>query len=110
MFAAEQRLVPGLDTDAARAVGRKLLSGYLALANYPRTLEQHGFTASELDNGATDEAVDALTPHGTTEELAAVVQCQLDAGADQVCVQVLPAREDPSPALERLAAELGLSG
>lgn len=107
LIAVEQRLVPGVDTDAARTAGRKFLSRYLALSNYRRTLEQHGFTASDLDDGATDEAVDALTPHGTPAELAAVVQGQLDAGADHVCVQVLPAKVDPIPALEQLAAEFG---
>ncbi|MGY1550565.1 TIGR03620 family F420-dependent LLM class oxidoreductase [Microbacterium sp. A588] len=108
LIAAEQRLVPGLDTDAARAAGRKFLSRYLALSNYRRTLEQHGFTASDLDDGATDDAVDALTPHGTAAELAAVVQGQLDAGADHVCVQILPAQEDPIPTLEEIAVEVGL--
>lgn len=108
LIAAEQRLVPGLDTDAARAVGRKFLSRYLALSNYRRTLEQHGFTASELDDGATDDAVDALTPHGAPAALAATVQGHLDAGADHVCVQILPATDDPVPALEQLAAELRL--
>lgn len=109
LIAVGQRLVPGLDADSTRAVGRKFLSRYLALSNYRRTLERHGFTASDLDDGATDEAVDALTPHGTTAELAAVVQGHLDAGADHVCVQVLPPKENPIPALEQLAGEFGLT-
>jgi len=109
LIAVEQRLVPDLDTEAARAVGRTFLSRYLALSNYRRTLEQHGFTASDLDDGATDDAVDALTPHGTAAELAAIVAGQLDAGADHVCVQVLPPKENPIPALEQLAGELLLS-
>lgn len=108
LIAAEQRLVPGVDAGAARAVGRTFLSRYLALRNYRRTLEQHGFTASELDDGATDDAVDALTPHGTPADLAAVVRGQLDAGADHVCVQVLPPQENPIGVLERLADELAL--
>ena len=109
LIAPEQRLVPGLDVDAARVAGRRFLSRYLSLSNYRRTLEQHGFTASELDDGATDEAVDALTPHGSPADLAAAVHGHLDAGADHVCVQILPAREDPIPALEQLAGELGLA-
>lgn len=108
LIAPEQRLVPGIDADAARAVGRTFLSRYLSLSNYRRTLEQHGFTASDLDDGATDEAVDALTPHGSAADLAAAVRGHLDAGADHVCVQVLPAREDPIPTLEQLAVKLGL--
>lgn len=107
-IAVEQRLVPGLDAGAARTSGRKFLSRYLALSNYRRTLEQHGFTASDLDDGATDEAVDALAPRGTPAELAEVVRGHLDAGADHVCVQILPTREDPTATLGQLAEELGL--
>ncbi|MCH1883892.1 LLM class F420-dependent oxidoreductase [Agrococcus sp. ARC_14] len=108
LIAPEQRLVPNTDPVAARASARAFLDRYLALSNYRRTLESHGFTAAELDDGATDAAVDALAPHGTPAELAAAVRGQLDAGADHVCVQLLPASEDPLPALEALAGELGL--
>ncbi|MGV9194770.1 TIGR03620 family F420-dependent LLM class oxidoreductase [Microbacterium sp. MC2] len=108
LVAPEQRLVPETDVDAARAAGRKFLSRYLSLSNYRRTLESHGFTAAQLDDGATDEAVDALAPHGTPAQLAATVQGHLDAGASHVCVQLLPASMDPAPGLEALATELGL--
>ncbi|GAA1420926.1 TIGR03620 family F420-dependent LLM class oxidoreductase [Agrococcus citreus] len=108
LIALEQRLVPETDPAAARAAARGFLDRYLALSNYRRTLEAHGFTAAELDDGATDAAVDALAPHGTPAELAAAVQAQLDAGADHVCVQMLPQRDDPLPALEALAVELAL--
>ncbi len=108
LVAPEQRLVPLTDAAAARAAAREFLERYLALANYRRTLESHGFSAAELDDGATDAAVDALAPHGAPAELAAAVRGHLDAGADHVCVQLLPAREDPLPALGALAGELGL--
>lgn len=108
LIAPEQRLVPNTDADEARATARRFLAGYLSLSNYRRTLETHGFTAAELDDGATDAAVDQLAPHGTPAQLAAVVQGQLDAGADHVCVQFLSPRTDPLPALEALAGELGL--
>ena len=108
LVAPEQRLVPSTDSASARAAARAFLARYLGLANYRRTLEAHGFSATELDGGATDAAVDALAPHGTLAELAAAVEGHLDAGADHVCLQTLPAREDPLPALEALAGELGL--
>jgi probable F420-dependent oxidoreductase len=104
----EQRLVPGLDEGAARDAARHFLERYLSLSNYRRTLESHGFTAAELDDGATDEAVDALAPHGTPARLADAVRGHLDAGADEVCVQILPVTADPLPALEALSAELGI--
>ncbi len=108
LVAPEQRLVPDTDVAAARATARTFLERYLSLSNYRRTLESHGFTTTELDHGATDEAVDALVPHGTPAHLAAAVRAQLDAGADHVAVQILPARVDPLPALEALAGELSL--
>ncbi|WP_072312901.1 TIGR03620 family F420-dependent LLM class oxidoreductase [Agrococcus sp. Marseille-P2731] len=108
LVAPEQRLVLGTDAVAAREAARGFLERYLALANYRRTLESHGFTAAELDDGATDEAVDALAPHGTAADLAVAVEAQLDAGADHVCVQLLPQRDDPMAGLEALATELSL--
>lgn len=108
LVAPEQRLILSTDQEAARAAGRSFLSRYLSLSNYRRTLESHGFTAEDLDDGATDAAVDGLTPHGTATQLAAKVHGHLDAGADHVCVQVLPAREDPLETLRPLAYELGL--
>lgn len=108
LVAPEQRLIPDTDVAAARSTARDFLSPYLSLSNYRRTLESNGFTAADLDDGASDDAVDALAPHGTPANLAAAVQGQLDAGADHVCVQMLPNRENPLDALESLASELGL--
>ncbi|GAA3907212.1 LLM class F420-dependent oxidoreductase [Microbacterium invictum] len=108
LVAPEQRLVPDIDAVSAHATARKFLSRYLSLSNYRRTLESHGFTAADLDDGATDTAVDALAPSGTPAELAAAVRGHLDAGADHVCVQMLPATMDPLPTLEALAGELEL--
>ena len=108
LVAPEQRLAPSTDAAVARATARSFLARYLSLSNYRRTLESHGFTADDLDAGATDEAVDALVPHGTPARLAAAVTGHLDAGADHVAVQILPAREDPLAALAALASELGL--
>ncbi|MGM7671638.1 LLM class F420-dependent oxidoreductase [Microbacterium sp. A93] len=109
LIAPEQRLILNTDQDEARAAGRRFLSRYLGLSNYRRTLESHGFAAADLDDGATDAAVDALTPHGTAAQLATTVRGHLDAGANHVCVQVLPASDDPLETLRPLAIELGLS-
>ena len=108
LVAPEQRLTLNSDDAAARETARTFLSRYLSLSNYRRTLESHGFTAADLDDGATDESVDALVPHGTPAHLAAAVRGHLDAGADHVAVQILPARQDPMAALQALASELRL--
>lgn len=108
LVAPEQRMVANADAAEARRVARTFLSRYLSLSNYRKTLEDHGFTAEELDHGATDDAVDALVPHGSAATLAAAVRGHLDAGADHVCVQLLPARDDPLAALAAISGELGL--
>lgn len=108
LVAPEQRFVPVQDPQQARATGRAFLARYLALTNYRRTMEKHGFTAAELDDGATDQAVDRLTPHGAAADLATHVQAHHEAGADHVCVQMLPMKMDPLPALTQLATALGL--
>lgn len=108
VIAVEQRLVMNDDPEASRATGRRFLARYLSLANYRQTLERHGFTADQLDDGATDDAVDALAPHGDAATLAGVVRAQLDAGADHVCVQFLSPREDPVEPMTKLAEELQL--
>lgn len=106
IIAPEQRLVWNENATESREIGRGFLKSYLALGNYRRTLERHGFTKAELDDGATDAAVDALAPHGAAAALAQVVRGQLDAGANHVCVQFLPRRDDPLPALSALATAL----
>lgn len=108
LIAAEQRLVLDDDAGRARETARRFLERYLSLQNYRRTLEAHGFTAADLDDGATDAAVDALAPHGSAAQLAVAVRAQRDAGADHVCVQFLPPKADPVPLLAALAEELGL--
>lgn len=106
LVAPEQRLVLDTDPSTARATGRAFLSRYMGLANYRRTLEAHGFSAADLDDGVTDAAVDALAPHGGPAELAAAVEGHLDAGANHVCVQALPGSGDPLPLFTALAREL----
>lgn len=108
LVAPEQRVVLDQDDAAARGTGRTFLSRYMGLANYRRTLEAHGLSAADLDNGVSDVAVDALTPHGSPAVLAAAVQAHLDAGANHVGVQALPGADDPLPTFTALARELGL--
>ena len=109
LIAVEQRLVLDEDAVEARMTARRFLERYLSLSNYRRTLESHGFTTDDLVDGATDEAVDALAPHGNPARLAAALRAQLDAGANHVCVQFLSPRLDPVEPLRLLAEELGLS-
>jgi hypothetical protein len=62
---------------------------YLGLSNYTNNLIRHGFTEEDIADGGSDQLIDAVIPHGTAEQVAAVVQEHFDAGADHVALQVL---------------------
>jgi probable F420-dependent oxidoreductase len=110
LLAPEQKVV--VDTDAARAreIGRRTVDRpYLHLTNYRSNLQRLGWSESDLDNGGSDALIDALAVHGDAATVAAGVTAHLDAGADHVCIQVLPPDADPLPALRELSAALRMA-
>jgi probable F420-dependent oxidoreductase len=108
LLAPEQTVVLDGDADRARATTRSMLRMYLGLRNYTSSFRTLGFTDDDLADGGSDRLVDALVAHGDPAAVAARVTAHLDAGADHVCVQALPAGDDPLPALRELAGALGL--
>jgi probable F420-dependent oxidoreductase len=118
--AARQRLGPGrliatelacvVDTDpaTARATARSYARRYLALGNYTRNLLEFGFTEADFADGGSDRLIDTIIPHGTPEQVAAVAEDHLAAGADHVCLQPLGASGIPGAQWTALAAALGL--
>lgn len=92
LLAPEQAVVLSSDPATAREVARRFMSTYLGLPNYTNNLRRLGWTEEDLA-GPSDALVDAIVAWGDIEAVAARVQAHLDAGADHVCVQVLP--EDP---------------
>ena len=46
-----------------------------------------GFTDDDIAAGGSDRLIDAVVPHGTAEELAAIVAAHVAAGADHVVLQ-----------------------
>lgn len=108
IVAPEQTLVPAEGVVAARASARAFLRRYLGMENYARTMRRGGFGDADIADGGSDALVDAIVPHGAPGALARAVTAHLDAGADHVCVQLLPAADDPRPALRALAGTLGL--
>ncbi|HZT64677.1 MAG TPA: LLM class F420-dependent oxidoreductase [Acidimicrobiales bacterium] len=108
--AARQTLGPGpllcpeqavvLETDPARAreIGRAYTSLYLSQPNYVRNMVRLGFSEDDLKDGGTDAFVDALVAWGDVDQVTARVRAHLDAGADHVCIQPLPAERRGVPA------------
>lgn len=108
----EQAVVCSTDPEQARAVARRFMKTYLTLPNYTNNLRRLGWGDDDLSGdggGPTDRLVDAIVAWGDDDAIAARVRAHLDAGADHVCVQVLPAdpRALPMDDWRRLAPVLG---
>ena len=109
VIAPEQKVVLDTDAERARPIGRAAVENpYLHLRNYVNNLKRLGYTDEQIANGGSDELIDALAAHGDAPYIAGRLREHLDAGADHVAIQVLPAGDDPVPALRELAGALGL--
>ncbi|WP_431874061.1 LLM class F420-dependent oxidoreductase [Amycolatopsis sacchari] len=105
LLVPEHKVVLGTDPERARSIGRpRVENPYLHLTNYVSNLKRLGWTDEDLANGGSDRLVDALVLHGTAEQIADGVRAHWDAGADQVCIQVL--NEDPLPVYRAVAEAL----
>ena len=87
------------DPSKAREIARRHMATYLRLPNYTNNLRRLGWADEDID-GATDEMVDAIVAWGTLDDVAARIRAHHDAGADHVCVQVLPADPAALPVAE----------
>jgi probable F420-dependent oxidoreductase len=106
LIAAELACVVDGDPVSARATARHYAQLYLNLRNYTNNLREFGFSDDEIANGGSDRLIDAVVPHGTADEIAAVAHAHLDAGADHVCLQPLGADGVPREQWTALAAAL----
>ncbi len=104
LLAPEHKVVLSTDPTEARAIGRQTVKYYLGLSNYVANLRKLGFTDADLEGEGSDSLVNALALHGDAATIARGLSAHLEAGADQVVVQVL--NEDPWPGYRALAAEL----
>jgi probable F420-dependent oxidoreductase len=77
------------DLDAARALARAHVAGYLELPNYANNFRRLGYSDEDFAGGGSDRLVDALVAYGDETRIAARVAEHLAAGADHVCVQVV---------------------
>jgi probable F420-dependent oxidoreductase len=90
LLAVEQAVV--LETDAAKAreIARAHTSRYLALPNYVNNLRRLGFGDADVVDAGSDRLVDAIVAWGDMTAVINRVRAHQSAGADHVCVQVLP--------------------
>jgi probable F420-dependent oxidoreductase len=109
LLVPEQRIVLETDVDDARELARASLKRYLELTNYRNSLLRQGFRESDLDDGGSDWLVDELVPFGSPQEVASRLADHLEAGADEVAVQLIPRPgEDDAAGFARLASALRL--
>jgi probable F420-dependent oxidoreductase len=109
LVAPEQTVVLDTDRDRARESARTFLTRYLGMSNYTNTMRRGGFSEQDVEPPGSDRLVDDIVAQGDAAALAVRIRQHLDAGADHVSVQVVPARDDALPALRAIAAELRLA-
>jgi alkanesulfonate monooxygenase SsuD/methylene tetrahydromethanopterin reductase-like flavin-dependent oxidoreductase (luciferase family) len=59
----------------------------MTLSNYRNNWMRIGFTEADLADGGSDKFIDAMVLWGDAATIARGLTAQLQAGADQVCVQ-----------------------
>lgn len=89
LLSVEQKVVLDEDPQRGREVARASLAYYLRLPNYVANLRRLGFSEDDLTGGGSDRLVDALVARGDAPTVLERAVAHLDAGADEVALQVL---------------------
>jgi probable F420-dependent oxidoreductase len=111
LLAPEHAVVLETDPRRAREIARHYTSSYLTAPNYANNLRRLGFGDAELRDGGSDRVVDAVVAWGDVDTIERKVAKHFDAGADHVCIQVIPADPDRMPLAEwRALAPLARPG
>jgi probable F420-dependent oxidoreductase len=90
LLAVEQAVVLETDSGKARQIARTHTARYLALPNYVNNLRRLGFGDADLADGGSDRLVDAIVAWGDMTAIINRVRAHQSAGANHVCIQVLP--------------------
>jgi probable F420-dependent oxidoreductase len=112
-LAVEQAVVLESDSSRAREIARAHTSFYLRLPNYLNNLRRLGFSDEDFGDGGSDRLVDAIVAWGDVTATIDRVRAHQAAGADHVCIQVLPPEPHALPVAEWreiAAALLGYTG
>ena len=104
----EQKVFIDADASTSRDVARQAMARYLELPNYVNNLRELGFDDDDFADGGSDRFLDTMVVWGSATTIAMRVRAHLDAGANQVVVQLLSATEggDLPRAGWRQAAEM----
>lgn len=107
-LAVEQAVVLESDPNKAREIARVHTSRYLTLPNYVNNLRRLGFTEEDLAGSGSDRLVDAIVVWGDMNAITDRIRAHQSAGANHVCLQVLPPDPQalPMPQWRELASAL----
>jgi len=100
LLAPEQAVVLERDATVAREIARAHMQMYLQLPNYVNNLRRLGFGDDDIRDGGSDKLVDAIVAWGDVGAVVERVRTHHDAGADHVCIQVLPRDPKAMPLAE----------
>ena len=89
LLVPEQAVVLSGDREEALERGRGYLRAYLDLPNYRNSWLREGFMEEDLAGGGSERLVEGLVAWGDEDAALRRVEQHLDAGADQVLVQVI---------------------
>jgi probable F420-dependent oxidoreductase len=106
LLVAEQKIVLDDNPERARVVGRGRVGPYLRLSNYGANLRRIGFDSDDLAFPGSDRLIDALALHGDRDAVTAGLRAHLEAGANQVALQVLSADNEILPTARALAGRI----
>jgi probable F420-dependent oxidoreductase len=95
LLAPEHAVVLEREPAAAREIARRYTGFYLRFPYYWRNMLRLGWTEDDIRDGGSDRLVDELVAWGDPDTIRKRVEAHRDAGADQVCVQVLTADWGP---------------
>jgi probable F420-dependent oxidoreductase len=100
VLAPEVTVVLETDATKAREIARRMMATYLGLPNYTNNLKRFGWTDDDIAGGGSDRLVDAIVAWGSVDDVAKRVQAHYAAGADHVCIQVVPSDPTALPMAE----------
>lgn len=99
LLAPEQAVVFTTDRATAHEIARRFMATYLRLPNYTNNLRRLGWTEDDIA-GPSDALVEAIVAWGSLDDIAARLRAHHQAGANHVCVQVLPVEQRALPMVE----------
>jgi probable F420-dependent oxidoreductase len=88
------------------ATAREYATEYLGLRNYTNNLLSLGFSEQDFEGGGSERLIEAVVPHGSAANIAAVARAHIEAGADHVCVQAVGVHGVPRDEWAAFADEL----